>query len=252
MAGGVSRQVSGISDGGGGGNGGGDGGAHRAMLARLASYAMVPVLQLSLTVVATESRWRMIQLLTRLLAALDEGGQPIAGHLDALQQWLPTAWTACHGEQLLMEAVLDSASAMLAAARPAPLPLLLASLQLVDAATQPDGAGGLLHAAGGLMEVALRLWKSALASLHPALRAEPALAAGFGALAARLPLVLELGDELLRPSMFVLDWCALQDAQLLACGGRFAAAHGGMLASLLEGALSRNPERRGALAAIYP
>ena len=71
------------------------------MLARLASYAMVPVLQLSLTVVATESRWRMIQLLTRLLAALDEGGQPIAGHLDALQQWLPTAWTACHGEQLL-------------------------------------------------------------------------------------------------------------------------------------------------------
>ena len=138
-----------------------------------------------------------------------------------------------------MEAVLDSASAMLAAARPAPLPLLLASLQLVDAATQPDGAGGLLHAAGGLMEVALRLWKSALASLHPALRAEPALAAGFGALAAgfgalaaRLPLVLELGDELLRPSMFVLDWCALQDAQLLACGGRFAAAHGGMLASI--------------------
>ena len=52
-----------------------------------------------------------------------------------------------------MEAVLDSASAMLAAARPAPLPLLLASLQLVDAATQPDGAGGMLHAAGGLMEV---------------------------------------------------------------------------------------------------
>ena len=54
-----------------------------------------------------------------------------------------------------MEAVLDSASAMLAAARPAPLPLLLASLQLVDAATQPDGAGGMLHAAGGLMEVGL-------------------------------------------------------------------------------------------------
>ena len=54
-----------------------------------------------------------------------------------------------------MEAVLDSASAMLAAARPAPLPLLLASLQLVDAATQPDGAGGMLHAAGGLMEVEL-------------------------------------------------------------------------------------------------
>jgi len=227
----------------------------------------------------------MIQLLTRLLAALDEGGQPIAGHLDALQQWLPTAWAACHGEQLLMEAVLDAASAMLAVARcprrsnpgphprphprrdpnphperdpdpgpnqarPAPLPLLLASLQLVDAATQPDGAGGMLHAAGGLMEVALRLWKSALASLHPALRAEPALAAGFGALAARLPLVLELGDELLRPSMFVLDWCALQDAHLLACGGRFAAAHGGMMAALLEGALARNPERRGALAAI--
>ena len=133
------------------------------------------MLQLSLTVVATESRWRMIQLLTRLLAALDEGatpprhatprhyathpshaahtrhatplrytpsalphplsiapppqhcpsaspgGQPIASHLDALQQWLPTAWTACHGEQLLMEAVVDAAAAMLAAARPAPL-----------------------------------------------------------------------------------------------------------------------------------
>ena len=81
----------------------------------------MPVLQLSLTVVATESRWRMIQLLTRLLAALDEGGQPITGHLDALQQWLPTAWAACHGEQLLMEAVVDSAAAMLAAVRPAPL-----------------------------------------------------------------------------------------------------------------------------------
>ena len=134
------------------------------------------MLQLSLTVVATESRWRMIQLLTRLLAALDEGatlprlamrppplchtpspcrthsprhthspcdppslhslsiaappqhcsaasagGQPIASHLDALQQWLPTAWAACHGEQLLMEAVVDAAAAMLAAARPAPL-----------------------------------------------------------------------------------------------------------------------------------
>ena len=151
-----------------------------------------------------------------------------------------------------MEATIDAAAAMLAAARPAPLPLLLASLQLVDAATQPDTnrTGGLLHTAAGLMEVVLRLWKSALGSLHAELRAEPALVAGFGALAARLPTVLELGDELLRPSMFVLDWCVLQDAQLLACGGRFAAAQGGMLAGVLEGALTRNPERRGALAAI--
>ena len=59
-------------------------------------------------------------------------------------------------------------------------------------ATSTDGVTSLLNPNPN--QVALRLWKSALASLHPALRAEPALAAGFGALAARLPLVLSWAE----------------------------------------------------------
>lgn len=227
----------------------------------------------------------MIQLLTRLLSALDGSPEQLQAHMGALQQWLPMAWQACLGEQLLLEATLDAGVTMLHACGhgPPPLPLLQASLQLVDAATQPAtvdaaapgvGAGAnagagvrcgvgsaaadneegnvssLVHAAAGLQEVTLRLWKAVLSALHPALRAEPSLAAALSHLVQRMPLVLSLGDELLQPIMHTLDWHVLQDAVLQSCGGRFCAEHGAMVAALLEGALLHNPERRGAVAAL--
>lgn len=210
----------------------------------------------------------MIQLLTRLLGALERSPEQLQAHIDTLQQWLPTAWQACLGEQLLLEATLDAGVTMLHVCHhsPPPLALLQVGLQLVDAAIQPiiacetgDGIGdsvhssdgsGLLHAAAGLQEVTLRLWKAVLSALHPTLRAEPSLAAALSHLVQRLPLVLSLGDELLRPIMHVLDWHVLQDAVLQSCGGRFCAEHGAMVAALLEGAMLHNPERSGAIAAL--
>ena len=66
-------------------------------LARLAASALLPVLHLSLHVKEIDSRWRMGQLLVRLLTRLAAAPALLEPQLPALTEWLPTAWAACEG-----------------------------------------------------------------------------------------------------------------------------------------------------------
>lgn len=192
------------------------------------------VLHLSLYVREIDSRWRMGQLLCRLLSRLGTAPHLLQPHLPALTQWIPTAWAACGGEQLLQEAAVDSVTTLLLAVDSAPAPLLGAALDLVAAAStctragaangvDADGgaAGGATEPPVGLIDIALRLWRVALASIKPPLRGDE-LAAQLLPLVGRLPALLELGDELVRPAMLLLDWYLLSDRTGRSCGGGFA------------------------------
>mgnify|MGYP007078181159 CR=1 FL=1 len=95
---------------------------------------------------------------------------------------------------------------MLLACRTPPLPLLTASIELVAVVTQP-GEGGAAPPVG-VVELALRLWRATLSACRPPVGAE--LAPGLLELASRLPSLVDLADELLRPSMQLLDWFVLQ------------------------------------------
>eukprot|EP00965_Chrysotila_dentata_P065340 2165146-Pleurochrysis_carterae.AAC.1 len=90
--------------------------------------------QLVLTVSEVDSRWRLLQLVSRLLNRLSAVAKhalphappppqpslpsplppPLQAHVCALCEWLPAAWGACNGEQLLQEATLDCAVAAVA------------------------------------------------------------------------------------------------------------------------------------------
>jgi hypothetical protein len=125
----------------------------------------------------------------------------------------PTAWQACGEEQLLREATLDAAATMLTTCPTPHLPLITSALTLVAHATSqaadPDG-GPPLEPPVGLVEIAMRLWRHAVSSIRPPLADE--LAPQLGALAVRLPALIALGDELVRPAMMLLDWLLLADA----------------------------------------
>ena len=269
----ANAAAAGGAAGGGGSDDGGD------PLAQLASAALLQVLHLSLSVREIESRWRMGQLLCRLLARLATAPALLAPHLQSLAQWLPTAWAACGDEQLMREATLDAAATMVEACSAPelmpPLQLLAASLELVShaiggvtptappaaaaaaaaAAGAPAGAAAAVWEEGGeppvgVVEIALKLWRGCVAALRPPLHAE--LAPALLALAARLPACAELADELLRPSMLLLDWYFWTDRTMQSCAGRFAAEHAMAYAPTLEAALVESPggHRRGSLAAI--
>ena len=211
-------------------------------LAQLAATALMPVLHLSLHVREIDSRWRMGQLLCRLLSRLGTAPHLLGPHLPALTQWVPTAWLACDGEQLLQEATVDAAITLLQAVDEAPHGLVSACLELVSVATSwgaPDAAGG--GAAGsspehatsrgggggeppvGLVEISMRLWRACLSAIRPPLQGEP-LAPQLLPLVGRLPALLELGDEMARPSMLLLDWYFLSDRLERSCGGGLAQA----------------------------
>jgi len=240
-------------------------------LALLASAALLQVLHLSLSVRDIESRWRMGQLLCRLLSRLATAPTLLQPHLPNLAQWLPTAWAACGEEQLMQEATLDAAATMVEACGSPelapPIQLLAASLELVALATGGplNGTTGAAGAAGvaagggfvegappsvGVVEISLKLWKACLAAIRPPLQAE--LAPQLSALATRLPTCAALADELLRSTMLLLDWYFLADRTLLVCAGRFAVEHAPGLAPTLEAALLECPggHRRGSLASI--
>uniref|UniRef100_A0A7S2BDI7 Importin-7/11-like TPR repeats domain-containing protein n=1 Tax=Haptolina brevifila TaxID=156173 RepID=A0A7S2BDI7_9EUKA len=196
-------------------------------LARLAASALLPVLHLSLHVHEIDSRWRMAQLLCRLLGRLASAQSLLLPQLPALAEWLPTAWAACGGEQLLQEATLDAGVTMLGACHEPSSPLLLAGLSLVAQATE-DAAPPV-----GLVEVALRLWRSCVAGAshahsellgqRPGVDAQH-LAPQLLALPSRLPALLDLGDELIRPAMLLLDWYVLADATDHLCSGQFVSS----------------------------
>ena len=241
-------------------------------LAQLASAALLQVLHLTLNVHEIDSRWRMGQLLCRLLSRLAAAPALLAPHLHALAQWLPTAWAACGEEQLMQEATLDAAATMIDACgspqlQP-PLPLLAAGMDLVALATGgpldpagANGAGASGSGAGGawavgreppvgVVELALRLWRGCLKGLRSPLRSE--LAPQLSVLAYRMPVAAALADELLRPAMLLVDWYYLTDRTLGSCAGGFAASHSTALGATFESALVSNPggQRRGCLAAI--
>ena len=56
--------------------------------------------------------------------------------------------------------------------------------------------------------------------------------------------------QLYRPVMLVLDWYLLHDRQFGAAGGNFVVTHAAALAALLDAAIIRNVEGRGALSAV--
>ena len=194
-------------------------------LAKLAASALLPVLHLSLHVAEMDSRWRMTQLLCRLLGRLASTPSLLEPQLAALAEWMPTAWAACQGEQLLLEATLDAASTMLTSCHSPPPFLLVAALRLVDQATSSSASSAAGSAAGspptspsptagaaapppvGLVEMALRLWRACLSTMSPP--AGAGLSPQLLGLAGRLPALVVLGDELIRPIMLLLDWCAL-------------------------------------------
>ena len=113
----------------------GDGDGSNDPLAQLACAALLQVLHLTLNVHEIDSRWRMGQLLCRLLSRLSTSPLLIAPHVPSLAQWLPTAWAACGDEQLMQEATLDAAATMVdACSSPAlqpPWQLIAAGLDLV-------------------------------------------------------------------------------------------------------------------------
>ena len=78
------------------------------------------MLQLSLFVSELDSRWKMGQLLCRLLERVSSTPALLQPHHDAMVQWVPAAWAASGGEQLLREATLDTAATMLLAVGAAP------------------------------------------------------------------------------------------------------------------------------------
>ena len=252
-----------------------------AAAAAAAADALAPTLRLS------RARADCVRLVVR------SGAAP---HADAMALWLRAAWQASEGEQLLLEAVIDVAASMVTTLRPAPPSLLRAALELVDAATQSaaaEHAAGAEHPAGarypavgpglhalalalpGIHEQALRLWRAVLAGLAPPVGAVEGGA--LAALAARLPAVVSLGDEvrrsahtlkrspsrsdgtdpaphtpaqLFRPAMLVVDWYLLHDRQYGAAGGSFVVTHAAALAALLDAALITNVGGRGALSAV--
>ena len=222
-------------------------------LARLAASALLPVLHLSLHVREIDSRWRMGQLLCRLLMRLAAAPRLLQPHFGALTEWLPTAWAACEGEQLLQEATIDAASTMLGACPQPPLPLISASLELVALATSSGdppagtGGGGGGEPPVGLVEISLKLWRHCLSSIRPPMRIE--LAAPLLSLAARLPALLELADELVRPSMLLLDWYLLADATVGVCGNGFVQSHAHAFVPALRRAMSPVFSGPGTLAA---
>ena len=170
-------------------------------LARLASSALLPVLRLTLHMKEIDSRWRMGQLLVRLLARLAAAPNLLALHYPALTEWLPTAWAACDGEQLLLEATLDAADTMLASCpsqHPPHLPLISAAINLVARATKSDAANpsGSSEPPVGIVEIALKLWRRCVMLIRPPLNAE--LSSQLDALTNWLPALVDLGDELMR------------------------------------------------------
>ena len=104
--------------------------------------------------------------------------------------------------QLLQEAALDIASTMLVACSAAPVPLLQKALELIAVATESDSAG--TPPAIGLIELSIKLWKCVLMALRQPLAAE--LCSALSTLAARLPALISLADELLRPGVQLVDW----------------------------------------------
>ena len=176
-----------------------------AAAAAAAADALAPTLRLS------RARADCVRLVVR------SGAAP---HADAMALWLRAAWQASEGEQLLLEAVIDVAASMVTTLRPAPPSLLRAALELVDAATQSaaaEHAAGAEHPAGarypavgpglhalalalpGIHEQALRLWRAVLAGLAPPVGAVEGGA--LATLAARLPAVVSLGDEVRRSAL---------------------------------------------------
>ena len=69
-----------------------------------------------------------------------------------------------------------------------------------------------------------------LIALRPPLTTE--IAAELNELATRLPELLDVADELLRPSMQLYDWYVLQDSLLNACGGSFVSHRSASLAAV--------------------
>ncbi|KAL1524636.1 hypothetical protein AB1Y20_019523 [Prymnesium parvum] len=214
-------------------------------LAELAATALLPVLRLSLCVKELDSRWRMEQLLCRLLERLTTTPFLLEPHIGSLAQWLQSAWDCAAGEQLLQEATIDTAATMLRCCGKPPLSLLQPSLLLVARSLQSTSGGA---PPIGTIELSLKLWRTIVSSLHPPLSSE--ISPQLKQLEAHLPSLVSLGDELLRPVMHLYDWYILQDRLIRACGGDFVASRAEALASLFEGAIVRNPERKGALAAV--
>ena len=84
----------------------------------------------------------------------------------------------------------------------------------------------------------------------PVFQVRAELAPQLHVLAQRLPALIELGDELIRPAMLLVDWCVLGDAWHGVCGGTFVAAHVASLAPVFERALTAGHTGPGTLASI--
>lgn len=154
-----------------------------------------------------------------------------ASRAAAIANWLPAAWSAADEQQLIREALLDVGASALRAcgarlegqvegASAAHETLRRTCLEMVAVATSPPPGADAPPL--GLVENALKLWRAAVATLgttphgkEEEFDCSPGRNAATGGgvvgealmgLASRLQYILELGPEMARPVMQLVDW----------------------------------------------